>query len=92
MGLLDQHRHEPPRVRQIRSHALDGHRAMEPVRAPNDIQEHLGMAAGDDADVILLPAAELPGAARPGDSIEVFVHLDSDKRMVGEISPAWPKS
>ena len=42
----------------------------------------LATGTGDDDDVILLPAAELPGEARPGDSIEVFVHLDSDERIV----------
>jgi hypothetical protein len=47
-GLLGQHRHEPPLVRQLRSHALDGHRTMEPVRASNGAQEHLGVTTDPD--------------------------------------------
>lgn len=35
-----------------------------------------------NGDELLLPARELPAGAKPGDVVEVFVHLDSDDRPI----------
>ena len=37
---------------------------------------------GEEAEGILLPTAELPEDAKPGDPVEVFVYLDSEDRPI----------
>src|SRR5262249_11099443 len=80
MRLLDQHRHERALVPQIRAHALDGDRAVEPVRTVGGAQEHLGMPAEPDLAVDLVADVraqlgevsaedgEMDGAGAPGAS------------------------
>lgn len=54
--------------------------AMLTVRAPND-DTPLGKAR----DVVLLPNAEVPENAAPGETLDVFVTLDSDDRPVATL-------
>jgi len=37
---------------------------------------------GDDAPVVLLPSADVPAGTHAGDSLEVFIYLDSDDRPI----------
>jgi hypothetical protein len=50
VSFLDQHRREPHVIRQIRSQALDGNRAMKSARAPGDAQEHLRVTTDPDLE------------------------------------------
>ncbi len=40
------------------------------------------LASSDDIPPLLLPSAEVPADASPGDSLEVFVYLDSETRPI----------
>ncbi len=43
---------------------------------------YVGPAPGDGRDAILLPAAEVPAGAREGDLVDVFVHRDSEAKLL----------
>jgi uncharacterized protein len=40
------------------------------------------LGTGDGDEVVLLPGGEMPTAAREGDPVDVFVHLDSEARPI----------
>jgi uncharacterized protein len=65
--------------------ALLGHHATLPIRRFTAAGAFLAADPGDrdpDAPTVLLPGAEVPAAARTGDAIRVFVHLDSEERPI----------
>lgn len=41
-----------------------------------------GAGADADAELLLLPTAEVPPRAQAGDAVDVFVHLDSEERPI----------
>lgn len=61
---------------------LLGQRARLTVRRVSAAGALLAVDAAPDAPTILLPAREVPAGARDGDEVAVFVHRDSDERIV----------
>jgi predicted RNA-binding protein (virulence factor B family) len=62
-----------------------GRRVSLPIRriaAPGAFLAIEPLDRGDDAQVILVPTAELPTGARVDDILEVFLYLDSDDRPI----------
>ncbi len=65
---------------------LIGRRATLVLRSLAAEGAHLADPADDaEADLVLLPAREVPAGARVGDELTVFVYLDSDDGLVGTV-------
>jgi len=76
-------RRDPGMVAGMSPHELLGCRVTLRIRRLTPAGAALAIdGSADDDATILLPDAELPTAARPGDPLAVFVYLDSEDRPV----------
>ncbi len=47
---------------------------------------YLDAGTGSDSDDILLPGAQIPESAGPGDELEVFIYRDSEDRLISTVN------
>ena len=74
LGLVDEHPHERPILRQMREHPLDHHRALETLRPHRDGEEHLRHAAGADSLEQVVLAERLRAGERRQISLSPHAH------------------